>query len=590
MNMKYPTIPILSLVSVCIGLGAYSAAYAQSQIEKEINLGGPFRLPLPAGVWEKMDDSVVAKPYNKDQFFEIDSDNRRKVALVLKNTDPNADLTTLIVRIDSGKRFLAPGACRGDKTKFKLDIGTPRDSTAKESRCALLSFIPNGIDTLNAARRANDVEYGNLFPGLVGTQVYEAAPAAVLNLYHKQSGYRDIQITAFIRVSDDAAFMASNRPVEVWASDANLAIPSSFWASEYFDQIEQAYVAGRAPRGVLFALSFDPKRNSNLQESDEISEIKSQQLAEISKIEEKAALAQAERDAAEAEAKNLKRLVEQQAEALELAKAATAAAVKKAQLTQLESVTADKRKLPEKQSAPGERRKALIIGNDLYKYVPSLSNAVFDAKSIAREMQKLGYLVNDQYDLTEREMLDAIRSFSSNVNKGDEVLFFYAGHGVQLGSSNYLLPVDIRGQDSRQVRDEAVDLQRVLTDMDERGAKLTLAVIDACRDNPFKTVGRSIGGLGLAPTTAAAGQMILFSAGAGQQALDKLGHADANPNGVFTRVFLEEIKNSKLSIDRIIRNVRKRVVALAETVGHKQTPAIYDQVVGDFYFVTDLKK
>jgi hypothetical protein len=140
------------------------------------------------------------------------------------------------------------------------------------------------------------------------------------------------------------------------------------------------------------------------------------------------------------------------------------------------------------------------------------------------------------------------------------------------------------------VRDEAVDLQRVLTDMDERGAKLTLAVIDACRDNPFKTVGRSIGGLGLAPTTAAAGQMILFSAGAGQQALDKLGQGDSNPNGVFTRVFLEEIKNSKLPIDRIIRNVRKRVVALADSVGHKQTPAIYDQVVGDFYFVADLEK
>lgn len=384
--------------------------------------------------------------------------------------------------------------------------------------------------------------------------------------------------------------MASNRPVEIWATDSNLAIPSSFWVSEYFDQIQEAYIAGKELHGVLFALSFDPKQGSIRQDSDETSVIDNQRLAQITEIEEKATLAEAKRDAAEAEAKNLKRLIAQQAEALELAKAATAAAVREAQLAKLELLPGDEKKPSETFSSPGQRRKALIIGNDLYKYVPSLSNAVYDAKSISREMHALGYIVTEQYDLTERAMLDAIRLFSSKVNRGDEVLFFYAGHGVQLGSSNYLLPVDIRGQDSRQVRDEAVDLQRVLTDMDERGAKLTLAVIDACRDNPFKTVGRSIGGLGLAPTTAAAGQMILFSAGAGQQALDKLGQGDSNPNGVFTRVFLEEIKNSKLPIDRIIRNVRKRVVALADSVGHKQTPAIYDQVVGDFYFVTDLEK
>ena len=119
---------------------------------------------------------------------------------------------------------------------------------------------------------------------------------------------------------------------------------------------------------------------------------------------------------------------------------------------------------------------------------------------------------------------------------------------------------------------------------DERKAKFTLALIDACRDNPFKMASRALGGRGLAPTTAATGQMVIFSAGSGQQALDKMGPADKNKNGLFTRVFLKEMQKTGVSIDRIVRNVRTEVVEMAKSVGHDQVPAIYDQVVGDFYF------
>ena len=104
------------------------------------------------------------------------------------------------------------------------------------------------------------------------------------------------------------------------------------------------------------------------------------------------------------------------------------------------------------------------------------------------------------------------------------------------------------------------------------------------RDNPFKSTGRAIGTRGMAPTTAATGQMIIFSAGSGQQALDKLGGADKDPNSVFTRTFLKEMEKPGLTVDRVLRNVRNQVVGLAKSVGHQQVPALYDQVVGDFYF------
>jgi hypothetical protein len=229
-------------------------------------------------------------------------------------------------------------------------------------------------------------------------------------------------------------------------------------------------------------------------------------------------------------------------------------------------------------------RRALVIGNDTYKSVPKLANAREDARTIATNLTSSGYQVTLRLDLTEKEMKAALRTFAGQVQGGDEVLFFFAGHGVQLGATNYLLPIDIVGDSEAQVKDEAIQLQRVLDDMSEKKAKFTLAMVDACRDNPFKSTGRAIGGRGLAPTTAATGQMVIFSAGTGQQALDKLNSSDKNKNGLFTRVFALEMQKPNLSIDRVVKNVRNQVAQLAKSVGHDQVPAIYDQVLGDFYF------
>jgi hypothetical protein len=231
-------------------------------------------------------------------------------------------------------------------------------------------------------------------------------------------------------------------------------------------------------------------------------------------------------------------------------------------------------------------RKALVIGNDNYKFVTPLLNAREDAKTMALELGNVGYNVTLKLDVTEKELKSILRTFKNQIEAGDEVAFFYAGHGVQLDNSNFLLPVDVAGDGEDQVRDEAIALQRILDDIASKKAKFTLAMIDACRDNPFKGSGRSIGGgtRGLAPTTAATGQMVIFSAGSGQQALDKLSPSDKSKNGLFTRVFAREIKTPGVSVDRLVRNVRNEVVNLAKSVGHEQVPAIYDQVVGEFYF------
>lgn len=229
-------------------------------------------------------------------------------------------------------------------------------------------------------------------------------------------------------------------------------------------------------------------------------------------------------------------------------------------------------------------RRALVIGNDSYQNVAPLINAREDASTIAQALTKLGYKVSLFRDLDEKRFKQSLREFRASLEGGEEILFFFAGHGVQLGSANYLLPVDVRGDNEEQVKDEAIDLQRVLDDMKSRSSKFALAIIDACRDNPFQKSGRALGGRGLAPTTAATGQMIMFSAGSGQQALDKLGPGDKERNGVFTRVLLKEMVKPGVPVDRVLRNVRNEVVRLSKSVGHEQTPALYDQAVGDFYF------
>ena len=242
--------------------------------------------------------------------------------------------------------------------------------------------------------------------------------------------------------------------------------------------------------------------------------------------------------------------------------------------------------LPASYSQANGARVALVIGNDHYQRVSPLDNAVTDAGSMAEALRKAGFEVTFKTNTDLAAMKLAVRQFKNTLSGGDDAIFYYAGHGVQIGATNYLLPVDINNESEEQVKDDAIPLQRLLDDMQDQKVKFGLVIIDACRDNPFKGSGRGIGGTrGLAPPTSAAnGQMVIFSAGNGQEALDKLGKTDREKNGVFTRVFLDEMQKPGAEVHQVLREVRSRVKELAQSVGHDQMPAFYDQVDGDFYF------
>lgn len=321
--------------------------------------------------------------------------------------------------------------------------------------------------------------------------------------------------------------------------------------------------------------------NARVEESKALAQLAKLESLEKEKVDLIAKLQQ-EKDARE-KAVNLQRLEDDKVASLrkELEKEIRASIQKENASSQNQAVTSNQKAAP----VIYANRKALVIGNDSYAKVTPLVNAREDAKVMAESLTALGFNVSMKLDVTQKQFLAELRSFKNQVKAGDEVALFYAGHGVQIASTNYLLPVDINGQSEEEVRDDAISLQRLLDDMDDKKVKFTLAVIDACRDNPFKGATRSaLGTRGLAPTTAATGQMIVFSAGTGQQALDKVGPSDKSRNGLFTRIFVKEMQKEGLTVDRVVRNVRTEVVAVAKSVGHNQVPAIYDQVVGEFYF------
>jgi tetratricopeptide (TPR) repeat protein len=231
---------------------------------------------------------------------------------------------------------------------------------------------------------------------------------------------------------------------------------------------------------------------------------------------------------------------------------------------------------------PNERRTALIIGNNAYQFVPRLELAVPDAKTITAALKERGFDVMSGYDLKRREMNHLISDFVDRLSVDTVAVIYYSGHGVQIRGTNFIIPTDLNPERESDVIDEGIELGRVLEQVRATKAHFVLAIIDACRNNPFRTATRSIGtSRGLAPTTVS-GAMILYSAGVDQEALDKLTPTDTN--GLFTGELVKMMQLPGLSVQEVMRRTRSEVSKKAESIGHKQTPAIYDETSGDFMF------
>ena len=239
-------------------------------------------------------------------------------------------------------------------------------------------------------------------------------------------------------------------------------------------------------------------------------------------------------------------------------------------------------------AAQAENRFAFVVGNDAYQNVNPLKKAVNDARSIAQTISTIGFQVTLGENLTRRQFIEKFNTFENRIQPGDTAFLFYSGHGVELDGANYLVPVDapkVAADQQSLLKDESISTDNMIQRLKARGSRAQIVVLDACRENPFRqTNGRAIGGArGLAPTQAPGGVFVIYSAGVGEVALDRLSDNDTNPNSVFTRSFLPLLTDPSQSLVTVAKETRTRVKALATTIGMTQSPAYYDEIDGEIF-------
>ncbi len=226
-----------------------------------------------------------------------------------------------------------------------------------------------------------------------------------------------------------------------------------------------------------------------------------------------------------------------------------------------------------------ETRLALVIGNSSYKDSP-LANPVNDANAIAKTLQGLGFKVILRTNATQSQMRQAVREFGDALHTHRDIgLFYFAGHGVQINSRNFLIPVGTDIRREYAVEDQSVDAESVLSMMQSARARVNIAILDACRNNPFARSFRN-STVGLGPMPAPAGTLLAYANAPGEVASDGPGE-----NGLYTQHLLQNMRVSSLKIEDVFKNVRASV---RQESGGKQTPWENTSLEGEFYFNTNI--
>ena len=205
-----------------------------------------------------------------------------------------------------------------------------------------------------------------------------------------------------------------------------------------------------------------------------------------------------------------------------------------------------------------EKRVALVIGNSAYRNAP-LANPVNDAKLMATTLRGLGFDVLESLDVDQRALKRAVTKFGDRLEAAgkDAVgLFYYAGHGVQIGGTNYLIPIGAEINREKDVDIEAVSANAVLANMEFAGNRVNIVIMDACRNNPYKRSFRSAA-RGLAEMSATAGTLIAYATGPGDVAADGSG-----ANSPYTLALSRAMKIPGLTVERMFKQVRNTAFVL----------------------------
>lgn len=234
-------------------------------------------------------------------------------------------------------------------------------------------------------------------------------------------------------------------------------------------------------------------------------------------------------------------------------------------------------------AAKADRRVAFVVGNGAYKNVAQLPNPPIDAKAMASTLRNVGFEVIEGSNLSRDQMTEKLLDFGRKAQGSDIAVFYYAGHGIAVGGTNYLLPVDADIKSEMDVKlGAAINIDLTL-DQTMGDAKVKLVFLDACRDNPFaakiksNSATRSVNvSSGLAEMKSGEGTLIAFATGPGQTALD----GQEGNNSPFTRALIDNITKPGVEIQQAMTSVRAQV---NEETHKGQLPWGHTNLIGAVY-------
>ena len=232
-------------------------------------------------------------------------------------------------------------------------------------------------------------------------------------------------------------------------------------------------------------------------------------------------------------------------------------------------------------SVQAEARHALVIGNGNYEHTTPLRNPVNDAADVARALEHIGFSTTVVLDANVMEMEDAVLAFTEDLRStlGSAGIFYYAGHAVQSGGVNYLLPIDADIRSESELRRKTISTQEILEQLSDVRNGFNMVVLDACRDNPFAGSFRTTQ-RGLAVTTSAPPEtLVVYATEAGGVASD--GDGDGR-NSPFTSAFLKHVGTAGVDVEIMIRDVMGEVQRSTE---QKQRPWKYSSLTTSFQLV-----
>lgn len=220
-------------------------------------------------------------------------------------------------------------------------------------------------------------------------------------------------------------------------------------------------------------------------------------------------------------------------------------------------------------------RIALIIGNANYPDSP-LKNPVNDANAVQERLSRLGFKILKRTDATNRSMEDGLNEFSSHLNTCEVALFFFAGHGMQIGGKNYLTAIDTDFDKEIDAKYSSLPLDKVIEVMENGTGQTDIIILDACRNNPYERRWRGAESRGLAPVYAPKGMIIGYATSPGQVAYDGDGE-----NGAYTDAFLKHVSTPDITIEDLFKRVRN---TLSSSTRGRQISWEHTSLMGDFYF------